>query len=186
MSVPSGYKSQFIPTNIKYKLNSLGLEIQDGPALNASATAAGGKDNKAKQKGSSQQQAAERKIIIIENGGLDSSDGSYGDLSLVQSAYEDKRPWLELAQLKPNTTGWLRGRVHNTRDKGKFAFVVLRRGVYSAQVILEDGVNGFSRDACKWSAQLMTHNLIYCRESMDSLLTVCSLLTTSTETVLVL
>src|SRR4051812_20394233 len=39
---------------------------------------------------------------VVENGGIDSADGTFGPLVLVQSAFKDDRKWTEIADLSAN------------------------------------------------------------------------------------
>jgi len=149
------YSSSYLPTNVKFALLNLGVEIKDGPAA---------KGNKANMDSKTNSKAntavAERSMVIIEQGGLQEKDGCYGDLSLVSSKFKDSRVWADMANLSPNTTVWLRGRLHAVRAKGKFAFLVLRRGVDSCQVLVEDGQHGMSREACKWISKVSNESVV--------------------------
>lgn len=61
---------------------------------------------------------------------------NYGLLKLNNSAYKTDRKFIEIGTVGEELVGqsvWVRGRVHNIRDKGNSVFIVFRRGVYTIQ-----------------------------------------------------
>lgn len=107
--------------------------------------------------------AAARQVIPIEEGGLHGKAGAYGDLVLVQSRYEDDRKWAEVSSLDASMAGqecWIRARVATVRGKGKFAFVVLRRGFSTVQAVVAEGTNGMTREAVKWAMKVPNESVV--------------------------
>jgi aspartyl-tRNA synthetase len=98
----------------------------------------------------------------IQNGGLNEGD-SFGDLALVQSAFEDKREWVDVGALDESRVGqrvWVRARLHVVRGKGRTAFLVLRRGFSTVQVVVEEGAFGLTKDAVKFVSKLPSESIV--------------------------
>jgi len=149
-------------TNVEQDMSKLTVEGAD-PAAAAAPRAK--KDKAPKEK--APKPAAEAPVVVrpagtIPNGGLNEAD-LFGDLQLVQSAYEDKREWADVGALDESRVGqklWVRARLHVCRGKGRTAFMVLRRGFSTVQVVVEDGVNGLTRDAVKYVAKLPNESIV--------------------------
>jgi len=140
----------------KFKLFALGVEPTQGPGLAAAEAA------RAKKGGSQQVAAAVRPAGTIENGGLGDAD-VFGDLVMVQSAYEDKREWADIVDLDESRIGqtlWVRARLHVARGKGRTAFLVLRRGFSTIQAVVEDGFQGMTKDGVKYASKLPSESVI--------------------------
>ena len=91
------------------------------------------------------------------------ADGSFGDLVLVQSVYEDDRPWREVAALDGQLVGqrlWCRARLSTVRAKGKFAFLVLRKGFSSVQAVVTEGECGWQKEGVKWIGRLPIESVV--------------------------
>ncbi|CAK70126.1 unnamed protein product (macronuclear) [Paramecium tetraurelia] len=73
----------------------------------------------------------------------DINDGDrYGDVSLIQQSQKTNRQWMKVSQINESTIGktiLLRARIHNSRMKGKIAFLVLRENWYTIQAVLTKG-----------------------------------------------
>ena len=109
-------------------------------------------------------------VSVVDLGGLDAADGTFGALVLVQSAFADDRRWTDIAELAAREVEssetvalngvWIRARVHTVRGKGKFAFIVLRRGYSSIQCVVSDGAGGMTKAAVKWAAKLTDETVV--------------------------
>jgi len=95
-----------------------------------------GKDQASKgQEKKSSQQLAERNAPVVARPG----DAPFGDLKTIQSQYQLNREFCGFKDLSPAKNGqkvWIRGRLASVRSKGKGAFLVVRRGVFTVQALL--------------------------------------------------
>ncbi|CAD8150445.1 unnamed protein product [Paramecium octaurelia] len=67
---------------------------------------------------------------------------SYGDVSLIEQSQKTNRQWMKVCQINESTIGQtilVRARIHNSRIKGKIAFLVLRENWYTIQAVLTKG-----------------------------------------------
>ncbi|CAI2348403.1 unnamed protein product [Caenorhabditis sp. 36 PRJEB53466] len=90
------------------------------------------KDEKAAENGGNQKQTAASEQD-------DYSKDFYGSYGLVNSKEKKELNFLRVKDVNAiNATKevWVRGRVHNTRSKGKNCFLELRQGVYTVQVAM--------------------------------------------------
>ena len=92
-------------------------------------------------------------------------DGAHGDLVLVRSVFEDAREWREVAWMEAARAGqgqrlWCRARLSTVRGKGKFAFLVLRKGFSSVQAVVAEGELGWSRDGVKWACRVPVESVV--------------------------
>ncbi|CAD8063457.1 unnamed protein product [Paramecium primaurelia] len=72
----------------------------------------------------------------------DNCVGRYGDLNLIQSQERTNRKWIKVGdvdQTLVNQVILVRARIHNSRVKGKLAFLVLRENYNTIQVVAEKG-----------------------------------------------
>lgn len=115
----------FLPTNFKGYLAWKGTFAQPPQ-----------KDKKAarkEEKESAKAQATEERVVIPL---ARFSDGDFGDLAMVQSAFKTDRIWTNPVELSAGRVGekiWTRCRVHSSRTKGKMTWILLRKGVASVQ-----------------------------------------------------
>lgn len=75
----------------------------------------------------------EREVLKLS---ADWIEHQYGDLPLVQSAYQTNRQWASIGSLdasKADSEVWIRARLATVRAKGKAAFMLFRTGVYTLQ-----------------------------------------------------
>ena len=89
---------------------------------------------------------------------------------LVQSVFEDARPWKEVGSLTAalvkggeGASGdklWCRARLSTVRAKGKFAFCVLRKGFSSIQAVVAEGEANWSREGVKWVGRIPVESVI--------------------------
>jgi len=88
-------------------------------------------------------------------------DGVFGDLALMQSRWSTDRKWTEVNELTPSKIGqrvWVRGRVHRVRPKAKLAFVLLRHGFSSVQIVVD--VNAVSPELLAYVSKLSAESII--------------------------
>lgn len=91
-------------------------------------------------------------------------EAAFGDYATIQSKYQTDREWVEFSALDETMIGqkvWLRGRVHTSRCKAAFGFVVLRRGLFTVQtVVLTSGDNAVSQDFLKFVAKVPPESVV--------------------------
>ena len=97
------------------------------------------KDKKAVRKeekeNAKSQATEERQIVPLAR----FTDGDFGDLAMVQSAFKTDRIWTNPVELSASRVGekiWTRCRVHSSRTKGKMTWIHLRKGVASVQALV--------------------------------------------------
>lgn len=97
------------------------------------------KDKKAARK---EEKAASKPAEVVERTVVPLArftDGDFGDLALVQSAFKTDRIWTNPVELSAERVGekiWTRCRVHSSRTKGKMTWILLRKGVASVQALV--------------------------------------------------
>ncbi|CAD8083383.1 unnamed protein product [Paramecium sonneborni] len=72
----------------------------------------------------------------------DNCVGKYGDLQMIQSQERTNRKWIKVGDVDQTLVGQVilvRSRIHNSRVKGKLAFLVLRDNYNTIQVVAEKG-----------------------------------------------
>ena len=82
---------------------------------------------------------------------------------LVQSVFEDAREWREVGWMEGSRAGtllWCRARLATVRAKGKFAFVVLRKGFSSVQAVVAEGEAGWTREGVKWVSRIPVESVV--------------------------
>jgi len=87
---------------------------------------------KAKKEAAEKAGQVEIKVLPIE------SEESYGDFEMIQSLTHQKFKFVEVNELTDKLVGQevrVRARVHTSRVQGNLAFVMLRKGMYSVQVV---------------------------------------------------
>ncbi len=70
---------------------------------------------------------------------VDDLKAEFGDLAIINSSYKTDRVWTDIKDLSAAKEGesvWIRARCHAVRAKGKSTFMVIRRGLYTAQVVM--------------------------------------------------
>lgn len=118
----------YLPTNFKGYLAWKGTFAQPPQ-----------KDKKAarkEEKESAKAQASEERVVVPL---ACFSDGDFGDLAMVQSAFKTDRIWTNPVELSAARVGdkiWTRCRVHSSRTKGKMTWILLRKGVASVQALV--------------------------------------------------
>jgi len=89
--------------------------------------------------------------------------GNYGDLALIQSESVSGRTWTRLSSIDDSLLGsrvLVRGRVHAVRGKGKSAFLVLRQGTSTLQVVLFVDEVSVSKGMVKYVSALPKESVV--------------------------
>lgn len=94
-----------------------------------------GKKSKAAPKPATVSTQAQARVPVP----VDDIKAEFGDLPLINSSYKTDRVWTDIKDITKAKAGekvWIRARVHTVRAKGKTCFIVLRRGLYTAQIVM--------------------------------------------------
>lgn len=106
------------------------------------------------------QEPADRGAPVVKH----PDEAVFGDYAIVQSAYQTDRVWVDFGTLDESKIGekvWLRGRVHTSRIKPTFGFIVLRRGLYTVQcVVLTEGPNAVPMDCLKFVQKIPMESIV--------------------------
>lgn len=92
---------------------------------------------------------------------LDVSAGNYGSYGLLSEEREDNE-LVDVAKLDVKMDGiqvWIRGRVHDSRGKGKNCFICIRERIYSVQGVLFVGPE-ISKQFVKFSQNISKESII--------------------------
>jgi len=98
-----------------------------------------------------------------QDDGADVSEGKYGNYPLMQSKEKFDREIIDVKALDSKLIGkdiWVRGRVHNIRDKNAIVFVVLRQRQYFVQgVCAANKKSGISKQMVKFIANITKESI---------------------------
>mmetsp|Transcript_25663 Transcript_25663/g.42206 ORF Transcript_25663/g.42206 Transcript_25663/m.42206 type:complete len:547 (-) Transcript_25663:249-1889(-) len=85
---------------------------------------------------------------------------TFGDYELIASQKQTHRTWIRVEDLKAGPDPiWIRGRIHNSRAKGKLCFIVLRQGSSTVQVVFSQG-DHTSKELIKYAAGLPKESIV--------------------------
>uniref|UniRef100_A0A0K0EHP6 Aspartate--tRNA ligase, cytoplasmic n=1 Tax=Strongyloides stercoralis TaxID=6248 RepID=A0A0K0EHP6_STRER len=121
--------------------NQQPVEVQEGEKklskkeLNKLARAAKKAEAKAKNSGNENQQKENEDKDSI----TDVSEGLYGSYGLIQSNIKKDIIFTDVKDINSSLDKqqvWIRGRLHNSRVKGKTAFLVIRQRIFSIQALM--------------------------------------------------
>jgi len=87
----------------------------------------------------------------------------YGDYPLIQSQEISGRKWLDVGSLGSEHVGQkvlVRARIHNTRGKGKSAFIVLRQKCFTVQCVLFADDQTVSKGMVKFASNIPKESIV--------------------------
>ena len=91
------------------------------------------------------------------------SESLFGDLPVIMSQTMSGRTWSRISSLAAPLAGreiWLRGRCHNTRAKGKCAFLMLRQGIATVQAtVFQDDV--VTKEMVKYAGSIPKESIVH-------------------------
>ncbi|KAI1717612.1 tRNA synthetases class II (D, K and n) domain-containing protein [Ditylenchus destructor] len=97
-----------------------------------------------------------------EKAEVDVSEGKYGAYGVIQSTEKKDIKFVQIGEISEKLDGqqiWLRGRLHNSRSKGKSCFVVVRQQISTIQGTLFVG-ESVSKDFVKYVSKINLESII--------------------------
>ncbi|PNW82442.1 hypothetical protein CHLRE_06g279150v5 [Chlamydomonas reinhardtii] len=108
-------------------------------------------------------QRGQKAAVMTQPDPEDPLKDKYGDYPMVQSQGQTTRKWTEVEQLEKelaDQTVLVRARIHNTRGKGKSAFLVLRQRTATVQAIMFADETTVSKGMVKYATQIPKESIV--------------------------